>query len=376
MSADADTGTARQRGGPLAGVRVIEMDGQGPLPFCGMILADLGADVVTIGRPGRPGRPAPRGVPDFFGRGKQTLELDLKSQSGVAEVRRLAESADVLTEGFRPGVMERLGLGPDTLLPLAPRLVYGRITGWGQSGPLAQQAGHDINYIGLAGALEPIGRSGSDPVPPLALVGDFGGGGLLLAMGICAALVERGTSGQGQVVDAACVDGASLLMTVVHWMRAAGRWQDERGTNLFDSGAPFYDVYRTADDKYVSVGAVEPRFYDDLVKLLGIDAELMYPQYDRTAWPRRKSLVAEAIVSATRDEWVGRAAGGDACLSAVLSPAEVASHPHHQARASFLPVDGSTAVQPAPAPRFGRTPASAGPVPTPLDSSGGTRRWT
>ena len=367
-----DDPQADRRAGPLAGLRVIELGGQGPLPFCGMILADLGAEVVTVTRPGRP---APRGVPDFFCRGKQTLELDLKVPSGLAEVRHLAKSADVFTEGFRPGVVERLGIGPDALLPLAPRLVYGRLTGWGQSGPLAKHAGHDINYIGLAGALESIGRRGEDPVPPLALVGDFGGGGLLLAMGICAALVERGTSGRGQVVDAACVDGASLLMTIVHWMRAAGRWQDERGTNLFDSGAPFYDVYRTADGKHVAVGAVEPQFYDELVKLLGIDPALMYPQYDREAWPVRKSLVAQAIVGATREQWSSRADGGGACLSVVLSPAEVADHPHHQARASFLPVDGGASVQPAPAPRFSRTPGSAGPTATPFDLSEGALRW-
>jgi alpha-methylacyl-CoA racemase len=358
--------------GPLAGIRVIEMQGLGPLPFCGMVLADMGADVITVSPPGETGTAAATEPADYFRRGKHGIAIDLKQPDGVQVVREMAQSADVLAEGFRPGVMERLGLGPSELLEQCPRLIYGRMTGWGQEGPLAQMAGHDINYIGIAGALEPIGRAGDIPVPPLALVGDFGGGGLLLAMGICAALVERASSGRGQVVDAACVDGASLLMTIVHWLRAIGRWTDKRGANLFDSGAPFYDVYETADSKFVALGAIEPRFYAELVDILGIDTGLMNPQYDRSQWAERKQLVAAAISGRTRAEWAARAAGRDACLSEVLAPREVADHPHHRARRSFLRAgDGADAVQPAAAPRFSRTPAQAGePAPAGQDAAG------
>jgi alpha-methylacyl-CoA racemase len=348
--------------GPLAGLTVIELAGLGPAPFCGMILADLGAQVTRVDRMPPPDR---RAGPekDFLGRGRRSILVDLKNPAGPRVVRELAATADVLLEGFRPGVMERLGLGPDELLAAAPALIYGRMTGWGQSGPLALAAGHDINYIAVAGALEPVGRAGGPPVPPLALVGDFGGGGMLLAMGVCAALVERSVSGKGQVVDAASVDGASLLMTVVHSFRADGTWSDERGTNLFDSGAPFYDVYQARDGTFVSVGAIEPKFYDELVDALGLDREQMYPQHDRAQWPARKQRIAEVIKTRTRAEWTEHMAGRDACFAPVLAPGEAPAHPHNRERRSFVKVGGD--LQPAPAPRFSRTPAAV-PSPTPL----------
>jgi alpha-methylacyl-CoA racemase len=307
--------------GPLSGVRVIELAGLGPAPFCGMILADLGAQVTRVDRMRRPGADGGQDK-DFLGRGRRSIMVDLKHPEGPGVVRELAASADVLLEGFRPGVMERLGLGPQELLAAVPTLVYGRMTGWGQSGPLAPSPGHDINYIAVAGALEPIGRAGGPPVPPLALVGDFGGGGMLLAMGVCAALVERSASGQGQVIDAASVDGASLLMTVVHSFRAEGAWGDVRGTNLFDSGAPFYDVYQAADGTFVSVGAIEPKFYDALVDVLGLDREQMYPQHDRARWPARKELITSVFKTRTRAEWAELMAGRDACFAPVLTPGE------------------------------------------------------
>ena len=348
--------------GPLAGLTVIELAGLGPAPFCGMILADLGAQVTRVDRMPPPGlRAGPE--KDFLGRGRRSILVDLKNPAGPGVVRELAATADVLLEGFRPGVMERLGLGPDELLAAAPTLIYGRMTGWGQSGPLALAAGHDINYIAVAGALEPVGRAGGPPVPPLALVGDFGGGGMLLAMGVCAALVERSVSGKGQVVDAASVDGASLLMTVVHSFRADGTWSDERGTNLFDSGAPFYDVYQARDGTFVSVGAIEPKFYDELVDALGLDPEQMYPQHDRAQWPARKQRIAEVIKTRTRAEWAEHMAGRDACFAPVLAPGEAPAHPHNRERRSFVKVGGD--LQPAPAPRFSRTPAAV-PSPTPL----------
>ena len=347
--------------GPLSGLRVIELAGLGPAPFCGMILADLGAQVTRVDRMRRPGADGGQDK-DFLGRGRRSIMVDLKHPEGPGVVRELAASADVLLEGFRPGVMERLGLGPQQLLAAVPTLVYGRMTGWGQSGPLAPSPGHDINYIAVAGALEPIGRAGGPPVPPLALVGDFGGGGMLLAMGVCAALVERSVSGQGQVIDAASVDGASLLMTVVHSFRAEGAWRDVRGTNLFDSGAPFYDVYQAADGTFVSVGAIEPKFYDALVDALGLDRDQMYPQHDRARWPARKQLIASVFKTRTRAEWTELMAGRDACFAPVLTPGEAPAHPHNRERGSFVDVGGD--LQPAPAPRFSRTPAAV-PLPSP-----------
>jgi alpha-methylacyl-CoA racemase len=350
--------------GPLSGLTVIELAGLGPAPFCGMILADLGAQVTRVDRMPPPGHGA-GGEKDFLGRGRRSIMVDLKNPAGPEVVRELAASADVLLEGFRPGVMERLGLGPQELLAAVPTLVYGRMTGWGQSGPLALAAGHDINYIAVAGALEPIGRAGGPPVPPLALVGDFGGGGMLLAMGVCAALVERSVSGKGQVVDAAAVDGASLLMTVVHSLRADGTWSGERGTNLFDSGAPFYDVYQAGDGLFVSVGAIEPKFYDELIDALGLDAGQMYPQHDRAQWPARKERIAAVIKTRTRAEWTEHMAARDACFAPVLAPGEAPDHPHNRERRSFVTVGGD--LQPAPAPRFSRTPAA---VPSPAPRPG------
>lgn len=347
--------------GALTGIHVVEMAAIGPAPFCAMLLADMGASVTQLARPG-PDLDKRRRT-DSFGRGKRSVIVDVTHPEGLRAVRALTGSADVLIEGQRPGVMERLGLGPSELMASNPRLVYARMTGWGQDGPLAGMAGHDINFIALAGALEPIGRSGERPVPPLALVGDFGGGAMTLALGICAALVERSTSGQGQVIDASCVDGASLLTTVVHHLRAAGRWQDERGSNLFDSGAPFYEVYETSDERFVSVGAVEPRFYDLLVHALGLPEQEMYPQYDQRAWPARKERFAVAFAKRTRDEWSAAMAGLDTCFTPVLAPWEVPHHPHQQARAGFVDVDGFP--EPAPAPRFGRTSSAAGRRPEP-----------
>jgi alpha-methylacyl-CoA racemase len=280
--------------------------------------------------------------------------VDLKHPEGVELVLRLLERADALIEGFRPGVMERLGLGPDVCLGRNPRLVYGRMTGWGQEGPLAHAAGHDINYIGLAGALDPIGRAGGPPVPPLNLVGDFGGGGMLLAYGIACALVERQRSGKGQVVDAAMVDGAAALMTIFHGMRQAGYWSDERGTNLLDSGAPFYDVYETKDAKWVSIGSIEPQFYRELLRLTGLEGEELPRQGDRAGWDATKRRLAQVFRAKTRDEWCAIMEGSDVCFAPVLSMGEAPQHPHNRARGTFVEVAG--VPQPGPAPRFGRTP--------------------
>ncbi|GGL11994.1 CaiB/BaiF CoA transferase family protein [Nocardia jinanensis] len=347
--------------GTLTGIRIVEISGQGPVPFCAMLLADMGAEIIRVERP--TADPEKTRKTDSFGRGRRSIVVDLKKAAGRDVVRELVGTSDVLLEGNRPGVMERLGLGPDDCMPANPGLVYGRMTGWGQDGPLAQVAGHDINYIAVAGALEPIGRAGDAPVPPLSLVGDFGGGAMLLALGVCGALIERSASGRGQVVDAACVDGASLLMTVVHQLRSVGRWSDDRGTNLFDSGAPFYEVYETKDGRYVSVGAVEPKFYEQFVGVLGLDPTRMFPQYDRSRWPDRKKLVAAAIAERTREDWQMATAGVEACFAPVLSPGEAAAHPHHRARGAFVDIDGF--LEPSPAPRFGRTPSRARPRPRP-----------
>jgi alpha-methylacyl-CoA racemase len=340
--------------GPLAGLKVVELVGLAPAPFATMILADLGADVIRIDR-AKPGL-------DFIGfpndpltRTRRWIGLDTKSPRGKELALRLIDDADVLIEGFRPGVTERLGIGPEDTMARNPRLVYGRITGWGQDGPLAPAAGHDINYIGLAGALDPIGRPGERPVPPLNLLGDFGGGGLLLAMGILAALVERQTSGRGQVVDASMVDGAALLTTALHGLRNIGLWSKGRGENMLDGGAPFYDTYQTLDGKYVAVGAIEERFWTDLVKVLGIAPEEVAGRLDPTQWPTVKEKLAAVIRTKTRDEWEKLAEGTDACLTPVLSPTDARTHPHNVARKTFVDVDGQP--QPAPAPKFDRTPA-------------------
>jgi alpha-methylacyl-CoA racemase len=340
--------------GPLSGIRILEFAGIGPGPFCAMVLADLGAEVVRIDRAqnARGGDPA-NPPSDPLLRGRRNLALDLKQPAAIEAVLRLVAGADALIEGFRPGVMERLGLGPDVCLARNPRLVYGRMTGFGQEGPLAQAAGHDINYIALAGALEPIGRKGQPPLPPLNLVGDFGGGGMLLALGVLAGLLEAKKSGKGQVVDAAMVDGAALLMSMFWGMRHAGFMSDERGTNLLDTGAHFYEVYECADGKYVSIGSIEPQFYAELVKLSGLDAQTLPHQMDRAQWPAMKSRVAAIFKSKTRDEWCRIMEGTDVCFAPVLAMSEAPSHPHNVQRKTFVEIAGM--VQPAPAPRFSRT---------------------
>jgi alpha-methylacyl-CoA racemase len=347
-------------GGPLTGLKVIELAGLAPAPFACTMLADLGAEVIRIDR-ATPGADVLGFDKDPLMRGRRTIGVNTKSPEGVELVLRLAEKADVLVEGFRPGVAERLGLGPDDVRERNPRLVYGRMTGWGQDGPLAPAAGHDINYIGLAGALEPIGRAGERPVPPLNLVGDFGGGGLFLAMGVLAALYERTSSGKGQVVDASMVDGAALLTTHLHGLRASGVWPGERGENMLDGGAPFYDTYETADGRYVAVGAIEMRFWADLVRVLELDADELPFHLDKNEWPRLREILSSAIGKYTRDELVARAEGTDACLTPVLSPWEAAEHPHNAARGTFVEIDG--VVQPAPGPKFDRTPAGVPDTP-------------
>ncbi|GAA3462069.1 CaiB/BaiF CoA-transferase family protein [Saccharothrix longispora] len=335
--------------GPLEGLKVVELAGLAPAPFGCMVLADLGASVVRVDRVG--GAPAVPG--DVLGRGRRSIGVDVRRPEGAELVLRLVAESDVLVEGFRPGVTERLGIGPAQCLARNPRLVYGRMTGWGQSGPLADRAGHDINYIAVAGALEPIGRAGQPPTVPLNLVGDFGGGGLLLALGLLAALYERERSGRGQVVDAAMVDGAALLTTFLHGMSSVGAWSGGRGGNLLDGGAPFYDVYEAADGRYVSVGALEDKFYAELVTLLDLaDAP---DRRDPAHWPELRARIAAAIATRTRDEWAALAEGTDACLAPVLAPGEAPAYGHNAERATFVEVGG--VPQPAPAPRFDRTPA-------------------
>jgi alpha-methylacyl-CoA racemase len=348
--------TERPTEGPLAGLRVLEFEAIGPGPFCGMVLADLGADVLLVDRAEDPGLGLERHRrSDALLRGRRSVTLDLKRPDGVAAALALAERADALIEGFRPGVMERLGLGPDVVQARHPRLVYGRMTGWGQTGPLAPRAGHDIDYIARSGVLHAIGRAGDAPVPPLNLVGDFGGGGLLLAVGLLAALHEARTSGRGQVVDAAMVDGASLLATMFAGFRADGTWSEARGTNVLDTGAPWYDVYETADGGHVAVGAIEPRFYAELLTKLGLADTLPgTAQHDRASWPLLRARFAAAFASRSRAEWEAVFDGSDACVAPVLSFAEAERDAHAVARAAHVPVGGF--LQPAPAPRFSRTP--------------------
>jgi alpha-methylacyl-CoA racemase len=343
--------------GPLSGVRIIEIAGIGPGPFCAMMLADMGADVIRVDRAQAVRGGDPSAPPaDVLNRGRRSVGVDLKHPDGVALVLDLVEGADALIEGFRPGVAERLGIGPDQCLERNPKLVYGRMTGWGQSGPYAHTAGHDINYIALAGALDPIGRAGGPPVPPLNLVGDFGGGGLVLAYGLVCALLEATHSGKGQVVDAAMVDGAAVLMTMFHAFTAMGIWNDQRGTNLLDTGAHFYDTYETADGKYVAVGSIEPQFYAELLRLtdLGDDGDFA-AQMDRSRWPELKERIAEVFRTKSRDEWCQIMEGTDVCFAPVLSMSEAPKHPHNVERGTFVEVSGIT--QPAPAPRFSRTAA-------------------
>ncbi len=348
--------------GPLSGVKMVEFAGIGPGPFCAMMLADLGADIIRIDRADKvtgadPARPSL----DVLNRGRRSIGVNLKDPDGVAAALDLVERSDALIEGFRPGVMERLGLGPQECLARNPGLIYGRMTGWGQDGPMADVAGHDINYLSLTGALAAIGRAGEPPVPPLNLVADFGGGGMVLALGIAAALVERNRSGKGQVIDAAMVDGVSVMMSIFHGMTAMGIWSETHGTNMLDSGAHWYDAYETADGRYVSVGPVEPQFYALLLDKLGLDPA-DYPHFDKSRWPELKVRFTEIFATKTRDEWCELLEGTDACFAPVLTMSEAPTHPHNVARGTFVTEYG--VPQAAPAPRFSRTPAAIdGPPP-------------
>lgn len=344
--------------GPLSGVRILEFAGIGPGPFCAMLLSDMGAEVLRIDRKGaRGGNPY-----DITSRGRRSVAIDLKSPQGVNTVLSLVAKADGLLEGFRPGVMERLGLGPDVCLARNPRMVYGRMTGWGQTGPLAHAAGHDINYIALTGALHAIGRSGEKPVPPLNLVGDFGGGALYLAFGMAAGLFEAQRSGQGQVIDAAMTDGAASLMAMFYGFKAAGAWTDERGANLLDGGAHFYDTYECACGRSVALGSIEPQFYALLLEKAGIEDEAFHQQMDQASWPALKEKLVALFKTKDRDTWCAIMEGTDICFAPVLSLEEAPHHPHNAARSTFIEIDGVT--QPNAAPRFSRTKeAVQGPPP-------------
>lgn len=372
--------------GPLAGLRILEFASLAPAPFACMVLSDLGAEVLRVDRPASvrdsapsardsvtsesaaPTDPTEPGSPrqDPLARGRRSVAIDLKNPRGAAAALRLAERADVLVEGFRPGVCERLGIGPSPCIARNPSLIYARLTGYGQDGPLAGAAGHDINYLALAGALEPLGPADGPPLPPLNYVADFGGGGMLLVVGILAALWERERSGRGQIVDAAMVEGAALITSLLHGLRASGMWHEQRGGNLFDGSAPFYATYQCADGGYVAIGAIEPRFWGELLHGLGLaDAADRLPgQYDRARWPELRARIAAVFKTRTRDDWAAHFAGSDACVTPVLSPFVAHEHPHNLARGTFVEVAGLR--QPAPAPRFSRTPGSvSGPSPHP-----------
>jgi alpha-methylacyl-CoA racemase len=332
--------------GPLTGLRIVELAGIGPVPFAGMMLADHGAEVIRVERPG-----AEANQGDPLLRSRASMTLDLKSAEGIAELRSLCKSADGLIEGFRPGVMERLGLGPEVLLRDNPKLVYGRMTGWGQDGPMAQKAGHDINFIALSGTLGALGRAGDKPTPPINLVGDFGGGGMLLAFGMVSALLAVKSGASGQVVDCAMTDGSALLMAMMWGFRAQGRWTDERGTNVIDTGAPFYDTYETADGLFVAVGAIESQFYAELRRVLGIADDTRFDaQFDPKQWHAQKAELERLFKAKTRAEWIAAFDQAEACVTPVLSMAEALEHPHNIARQTFATIDG--VPQPAPAPRF------------------------
>jgi alpha-methylacyl-CoA racemase len=338
--------------GPLTGTKIIELAGIGPGPFCGMLLADMGAEVIRVDRAQGPARRAK----DVLARGRKSIAVDLKSDAGKEVILKLVESSDALFEGFRPGVTERLGIGPEDCMARNERLVYGRMTGWGQEGPMAQAAGHDINYISLVGALHAIGEKGGKPVPPLNLVGDFGGGGMVLAFGLVCGLLEASRSGKGQVVDSAMVDGAAALMAMFFSMQGSGAFSMERGTNLLDGGAHFYGTYETRDGKYISLGSIEPQFYALLVEKAGLDAEKFSAQMEAAKWDEFKAELTGVFKTKTRDEWCDIMEGSDVCFAPVLALNEVQDHPHNQARNSFIEIDGF--VQPAPAPRFSRTGVS------------------
>lgn len=355
--------------GPLKGIRVVELNGIGPGPHACTLLGDMGADVVTVMRPGELAAAAD-GWAHVIRRGRTVVEADLKSAEGLESVLALVERADVLVEGFRPGVTERMGLGPEDCLARNPRLVYGRMTGWGQTGPNASMAGHDINYISLTGHLGAIARRGERPVPPLNLVGDFGGGSMVLVQGVLAALVERASSGRGQVIDCAMTDGAAVLGQFQWAMRARGQWSDEAGTNMLDTGYPFYDVYECSDGRHMAVGCLEPQFYAVFARILGIDGEEHPGQFDHARWGELRALIAERFASRTRDEWAEAFASTDACTTPVLSYTESLSDPHMAARETYVEIGGDT--QPAPAPRFSRTPSAVPSAPpreaTPIDA--------
>jgi len=346
--------------GPLAGVKVLEFEAIGPGPFAGMLLADMGADVLLVDRPAASdlGLKRERWM-DVMLRGRRSVTLDLKSKDAAGAALELVSRADALIEGFRPGVMERLGLGPEACLKANPKLVYGRMTGWGQDGPLAPRAGHDINYIALAGVLHAFGRKGEAPVPPLNLVGDFGGGGMLLGFGIACALLHAHATGQGQVVDAAMVEGASLLAAMFSGLLAAGRWSEERGANILDTGAPWYDCYETGDGKHVAIGAIEAKFFEELVQRLQLSG--LPPQNDRARWPEMRAAFARTFMQKTRDEWVKVFEGSDACFAPVLTFSEARRHPHNLARHGYVSV--ARLEQPAPAPRYSATPAEVRRMP-------------
>ena len=336
--------------GPLKGLKIIEMAGIGPGPFCGMVLADLGAEVIRVDRASAIGTGSKQ---EASNRGKKSIAVDLKSEEGAEVVLKLVETADAIFEGFRPGVMERLGLGPDVCFERNERIVFGRMTGWGQEGPLAKAAGHDINYISLTGALAAIGRPGSPPVPPLNLIGDFGGGGMLLALGLVAALLESKESKKGQVVDAAMTDGSALLMTMIYSMQSSGMWKTSMGSNLLDGGSHFYDTYECKDGKFISLGSIEPQFYALLCQIAELDESIFGEQMSRDLWPEQKEAIKKIFLDKTRDEWCELMEGTDVCFAPVLDMSEAPKHPHNIERKTFLDLEGVT--QPAPAPRFSRT---------------------
>jgi len=347
--------------GPLSGKRIVEIAGIGPGPFCAMLLADLGAEVVRVDRASA----VPDTMPDspnldLLNRGRRSIGVNLKMPEGIETVLKLVQESDALIEGFRPGVAERLGIGPKECLARNPKLIYGRMTGWGQEGTYSLMAGHDINYIALSGVLGMIGREGEKPIPPVNLVGDFGGGGMLLALGICAALVETAKSGKGQIIDAAMTDGSALLSTMMHSFKAMGIW-GERGTNLLDTGAPFYDVFECADGEFISIGSIEPQFYSELLRITEIDQSENPKQMDRTKWEEMKLKIGDAIKEKTRSEWEELMEGTDVCFAPVLSMDEAYRHPHNKERSTFIEIAG--VMQPAPAPRFSRTPASVSSPP-------------
>jgi alpha-methylacyl-CoA racemase len=356
---DMTSASGAAHGGPLSGVRVVELAGIGPGPLCAMVFADLGADVVRVDRPTeRQSLTAPD--KDVTSRGKRRIVVDLKKPGGAGVVVALASQADVLIEGLRPGVAERLGIGPEDCWARNPRLVYGRMTGWGQDGPLARSAGHDITYLAITGALHAIGRAGGPPQVPVNYLGDFGGGAMFLAVGVLAALREAQRSGRGQVVDAAIVDGVAVLQAMTYSMLASGSWEDERGVNMLDTGAPFYDVYETADRRHMAVGALEPQFYAEFIRLLfdGAEPQDLPGQHDRLSWPELRKRIAARFAARTQQEWAVVFEGSDACVEPVLSLAEAPKHPHLAARHTYIGMNG--VQQPAPAPRFSVTPGSAG----------------